>query len=264
MRKLLVFWCLSLFALGCPPSDPPDGLKPEMPLISTNEPINDGTFHAVMIEPKLFWDANTEPDLAGYKVYFGASPRDYGSSITLGIVTEYSLAEVIAGKWYIAVTAFDSAGKESDFSNEVVYLKLATDERDTLALRDDKILRLLAVYEKIDTQGNPINPSIVLEWRQYSEFWNGNWAKLDTLPKNYMGGIYRDYTQVGDTLKVNIPYLAFFNRDPEQNYIHNIDFRAKLVNGDKESSYASPARVFRIIEAGAAGQPGDVQLNVVE
>lgn len=260
MRKLLTFLCLSLFALGCPPSKPPADEKPSMPLVATNEPVNDGTFHAIMIEPKLIWDANTEVDLAGYKVYIGASSRDYGSSVTLGIVTEYSLAEVIAGKWYIAVTAFDSAGNESDFSNEVVYLKLTTDERDTLALRDDRLLRLLAVYEKRDTQGNPISPEIVLEWRQYSSSWAGTWAKLDTLPKNYMGGIYRDYTQAGDTLKVNLPYLAFFNPD----YIHNLDFRAKLVYEGKESAYASPQRVFRIIKGADAGQPGELKLNVIQ
>lgn len=264
MRKLLTFWCLSLFALGCPPSEPPSNEKPAMPIVATNEPISDGTFHAVMIEPRLIWNANTEPDLAGYKVYVGSEPRKYGAPVSVGLVTEWPLDGLGQGKFYIAMTAFDAAGNESAFSHEVIYTHIEGDERDTLALRDDRILRLLAVYEKRDTQGNPISPEIVLEWRQHSSSWNGQWAKLDTLPKNYMGGIYREYTQAGDTLKVNIPYLAFFNKDQNQNYYFNIDFRAKLINGDKESSYASPKRIFRIIEASATGQPGDVQLKVVE
>lgn len=261
MRKYLLISCLSFLWLGCPPSEPPADERPEIPIVATNEPISDGSFMVVMIDPvKLIWDGNSEPDLAGYKVYIGTASRNYNSPVTIGIVSEYPLDGLGVGKWYIAVTAFDTAGNESAYSNEATYAKIAEDDRDTLALRDDRLLRLLAVYEKRDLNDEPITPEIVLEWRQYSSSWAGTWAKLDTLPKNYMGGIYRDYTQAGDTLKVNLPYLAFFNPD----YIHNLDFRAKLVYEGKESAYASPQRVFRIIKGADAGQPGELKLNVIE
>lgn len=261
MKRLLLVSSLALFLLGCPPSEPPVDERPEIPIAATTEPLSDGSFMVVMIDPvRLIWTPNDESDLAGYKVYIGTGPREYAAPATLGIVNEYPLDGLGVGKWYLAVTAFDTAGHESAYSNEVIYTKIAADDRDTLALRDDRLLRLLAVYEKRDLAGQPITPEIVLEWRQYSSLWSGAWAKLDTLPKNYMGGIYRDYTQAGDTLKVNLPYLALFNPD----YLHNLDFRAKLSYNGKESAYASPQRVFRIIKGTDAGQPGELKLNVVE
>ena len=36
---------------------------------------------------KLVWDANTEIDLAGYRVYFGTAQCNFEESITLGKVT---------------------------------------------------------------------------------------------------------------------------------------------------------------------------------
>ena len=39
----------------------------------------------------LAWDANTEPDLAGYKIHYGTASRDYSHSIDVGNVTEYTL-----------------------------------------------------------------------------------------------------------------------------------------------------------------------------
>lgn len=261
MRKYLVISCLSFLWLGCPPSEPPKDERPEIPLVATNEVVSDGSFMVVMIDPvKILWTPNDEADLAGYKVYIGTAPRNYAEPVTIGIVSQYPLDGLGVGKFYLAVTAFDTAGNESAYSNEVAYVKISDDDRDTLALRDDRLLRLLAVYEKRDLAGEPIQPEIVLEWRQYSSNWAGTWAKLDTLPKNYMGGIYRDYTQAGDTLKVNLPYLALFN--PE--YLHNVDFRAKLSYNGKESAYASPQRVFKIIKGADAGQPGELKLNVIE
>lgn len=68
----------------------------------------------------LEWDANTETDLAGYKVYFGTASRTYGTPITLGKVTTYTVTGLTPGvTYYFAVTAYNTAGLESGFSNEV-------------------------------------------------------------------------------------------------------------------------------------------------
>ena len=40
-------------------------------------------------EVTLAWDANTEPDLAGYNIYYGTASGDYSDSIDVGDVTEY-------------------------------------------------------------------------------------------------------------------------------------------------------------------------------
>ena len=62
------------------------------------------------------------PDLAGYIVYFGSLSGIYTDFRALdnpGLVT-YVLDLPSSGEWFIAVTALNSAGNESDFSNEVI------------------------------------------------------------------------------------------------------------------------------------------------
>lgn len=71
----------------------------------------------------LFWDANSEPDLAGYKVYWGRSPSVYTNTpqpvVAVMSQPSYTTPVLPNGKWYFAVTAFNAAGQESGFSNEV-------------------------------------------------------------------------------------------------------------------------------------------------
>ncbi len=68
----------------------------------------------------LEWDPNSESDLAGYKVYYGTASRTYGSPIVLGKVTTYTVTGLTPGTtYYFAVTAYNTAGLESGYSNEV-------------------------------------------------------------------------------------------------------------------------------------------------
>ncbi len=68
----------------------------------------------------LAWDSNTEPDLAGYRVYYGLESREYINFVNVGRVTRYSLGNLMDGViYYIAITAYDAFGNESDFSAEV-------------------------------------------------------------------------------------------------------------------------------------------------
>jgi len=68
----------------------------------------------------LSWDANTEDDLAGYKVYYGNSSGNYGEPIDIGNVTEYELQGLNEGViYYIALTAYDTSNNESEKSDEV-------------------------------------------------------------------------------------------------------------------------------------------------
>jgi len=69
---------------------------------------------------KVAWDPNTESDLAGYKVYHGVASRNYTSVIDVGNVTQYTVNNLNYGTTYFfAVTAYDLAGNESDYSEEV-------------------------------------------------------------------------------------------------------------------------------------------------
>jgi fibronectin type 3 domain-containing protein len=68
----------------------------------------------------LSWDPNGEGDLAGYRVYFGASSRNYGAPIAVGLGTTYTVSALPPGAtYYFAVTAYNSRGYESLMSNEV-------------------------------------------------------------------------------------------------------------------------------------------------
>ena len=70
----------------------------------------------------LTWNANTESDLAGYKVYRATASGVYGAPIAtvLGNVTTYQAVDLQFGTTYFfVVTAFDIAGNESAYSNEV-------------------------------------------------------------------------------------------------------------------------------------------------
>jgi hypothetical protein len=69
---------------------------------------------------ELAWNANTEPDLAGYRVHYGTAPRNYGDSVDVGDTTTYRLNGLLEGiTYYLAVTAYDANDNESSFSNEV-------------------------------------------------------------------------------------------------------------------------------------------------
>lgn len=72
----------------------------------------------------LSWAPNTEPNLAGYKIYYGTSPGIYGPPIDAGLTATPSAPATAvtglgAGTFYFAVTALDTAGNESGFSGEV-------------------------------------------------------------------------------------------------------------------------------------------------
>jgi curli biogenesis system outer membrane secretion channel CsgG len=77
---------------------------------------------------KVSWDANTEPDLAGYKIYYGQSANNYTTTINVGNVTLYTVDQLTEGvTYYFVVTAYDLAGNESGFSTEVSALVPSSD-----------------------------------------------------------------------------------------------------------------------------------------
>ena len=72
----------------------------------------------------LAWDAVTATNLSGYRVYYGTAPGTYrqcfGQGLSVGNITAYTLMGLSNGtRYYFAVTAFDTLGNESGYSNEV-------------------------------------------------------------------------------------------------------------------------------------------------
>jgi hypothetical protein len=66
---------------------------------------------------------NSEPDVAGYKIYVGTGPGLYaypGSPFTVGAVGNYTITGLPLGQtYYFAISAFDYMQGESRLSAEV-------------------------------------------------------------------------------------------------------------------------------------------------
>ena len=77
----------------------------------------------------LAWDANSEEDLAGYKLYRGYASGVYDTIIDVGNVTQFGVTGLALNQdYYFAVTAYDNEDpvNESDYSNEVLYAQIIT------------------------------------------------------------------------------------------------------------------------------------------
>jgi chitinase len=83
----------------------------------------------------LAWNANTEPDLAGYRLHYGTASNNYSVHIDVHNVTTYTVTELTAGQtYYFAATAYDTSGNESGYSNQVVHSVPAANAAPTVPL----------------------------------------------------------------------------------------------------------------------------------
>ena len=70
----------------------------------------------------LAWDANTEDDLAGYKIHYGTVSGHYSHTIDVYNTTQYTLKDLEDGvTYYLAATAYDAATNQSAYSEELVH-----------------------------------------------------------------------------------------------------------------------------------------------
>ncbi|MFP7753810.1 PKD domain-containing protein [Thermodesulfobacteriota bacterium B35] len=75
------------------------------------------------------WLPNTESNLAGYRIHYGQSSRNYDSAVDVGLAApeadgrvHYTVTGLTAGTtYYFAATAYDTDGQESEYSTEVVW-----------------------------------------------------------------------------------------------------------------------------------------------
>jgi hypothetical protein len=69
---------------------------------------------------KLAWKASTGEDVTGYRIHYGTTKGTYTSSIAVGNVTSGTVSGLAEGVTYhFVVSAFNAAGLESGFSNEL-------------------------------------------------------------------------------------------------------------------------------------------------
>ena len=76
-------------------------------------------------QPTLNWIPNTEPDLAGYIVYYGTTPGVYTANVNVGLFSTKLMTGLfpIQQWYYFSITAYDNATppNESIKSAEVRY-----------------------------------------------------------------------------------------------------------------------------------------------
>ncbi|MCP4253160.1 MAG: fibronectin type III domain-containing protein [Candidatus Scalindua sp.] len=59
----------------------------------------------------ITWAANTEADIAGYKVHYGTLSGNYGTHADVGTKITHTPSNLTSGvTYYITVTAYDSSG----------------------------------------------------------------------------------------------------------------------------------------------------------
>jgi len=70
----------------------------------------------------LTWTPNTDSDLAGYKIYRATASGAYGAALAIipaGTLSYQATGLSVNTTYFFVITAYDSAGNESSFSNEV-------------------------------------------------------------------------------------------------------------------------------------------------
>jgi hypothetical protein len=101
-----------------------------MPMLATLilavalSPVAFPTLHASISvgSVTLAWDANDEPDVAGYRIYYGQPEGSFDQSVDVGNVTTASIENLMEGRVYsFHATCYNSAGLESAPSNAVEY-----------------------------------------------------------------------------------------------------------------------------------------------
>jgi hypothetical protein len=82
----------------------------------------------------LAWNANSETNLAGYKLYYGTTSGIYTKSNVVALVTTSTISNLVAGAtYYFAATAFTTTAQESAFSTEVSWTMAGNNQASWLA-----------------------------------------------------------------------------------------------------------------------------------
>lgn len=69
---------------------------------------------------KISWNSNKESDLAGYRIYYGTASGNYSYVLKVSKITTVQVDGFLDGyTYFIALTAYDTSGNESGFSQEI-------------------------------------------------------------------------------------------------------------------------------------------------
>jgi len=108
----------------------------------------------------LSWNQNDEEDLSGYRVYYGLTSGQYDFIEEANSDTFLTLSSLENVKYYFVVTAYDLAGNESDYSEEISWAPRFVGIGDDVANSPGipKSFNLSQNYP------NPFNPSTTIRY----------------------------------------------------------------------------------------------------
>jgi hypothetical protein len=87
-------------------------------LVQAATPQTNGSTILTWQPPAANEDGSTLTDLAGYRVYWGTTPGTYSRSTQLNPTSRtHTVTGLARGTWYFVVTALNSQGVESSYSN---------------------------------------------------------------------------------------------------------------------------------------------------
>ncbi len=123
----------------------------------------------------LAWERNSEPDVVGYKIYWGETTRLYTRVMSVGNTSGAVLGSLTAGQpYFCAVTAYNSAGQESSFSQEItVMVGAAPGSADT----SGRLVLLEAESGQLGTPMSVFNGSAE-SWVDTASYSQLGWTKL--------------------------------------------------------------------------------------
>jgi hypothetical protein len=211
----------------------------------------------------LNWDPVTEADLAGYKLYYGTSSGSYDKATDIGKVTSYEVTGLVAGETYFfALTAYDKAGNEGEFSQEVSITiePSSTTSSNYLLGRKDGIDHNWTkvtfpipfsttpyVYANIDTERGP--DSALVDIKDVSRY--GFWVRVEEDP-------LRD----GKHIYESISWLAV-ETPPPGGEVGSVNTDHNWVRVNFSRSYSTPPEVIANIVTENGSDPCHVDIRNV-
>ena len=125
----------------------------------------------------LAWDASTDTNVAGCKVYYGAAPRFYTNLLSV-IGTSVTISNLVRGaNYYFAATRVAADGLESAFSNEMSY--------SPGSLPVPPVLRL-AISPNGKVLEGTADPYAAYQVERAVD-WSGEWTVVGTIQANADG-----------------------------------------------------------------------------
>jgi hypothetical protein len=137
---------------------------------------------ALSSQVTIAWDANSQPQVKGYKLYYGTSSGQYTTNADVENQTAATPSGLQAGAaYFFAATAYDSSGNESNYSQELSFTIPQNAQSQSITLNLPSGWVLLSLPFQLS---NPAISTVLAPIAgKYSVVWtyrNGQWNYYDT------------------------------------------------------------------------------------